>query len=301
MTQRIAPTGYADWLLAPMNPTLRDGRTHNGTDPQRLLATIESALGVLFQSTGLTSDQLDSVRHALGAVDELRGVVLRYPRPHGRVLVADHDATRGEAVRHALAQGGYTVDLAYSCETVMDRLVAADPQVIVLSQRLLLAEDRVCSRLRAATKARIVVLLEPAVPRANGLARLADDVVAKPWPIDEIVRRVTSLLRTQADGDTRLEFGPLKIEMATRTVSMDDKEIHLTPTEYDLLYHLAVERGRVLTHDELLQRVWGEQYVECSDYLWVHLSRLRRKLSLPGYPQLIVTERGVGYRLRMPR
>ena len=301
MTQRSTLLGQLDWLPTSIPAPLRSVRTYSAIDAQRALATIETVLGGLFQSTALTADQLEGVRRALSALDELRALTQTTPRPLGRVLVADHDATRGDSVRQALAHAGHVVEFIQSCENTMDSLIQFDPQVIVASQRLLSAEDRLFSRLRTVTKARLVALLEPANPRANGLMRLADDLVAAPWNPDEVARRVISLIRAHPEGEARLEFGPLIIESATRTVSIGGKEVHLTPTEYDLLYHLAVERGRVLTHDELLHRVWGEQYTECSDYLWVHLSRLRRKLSLPGQPPLIVTERGVGYRLRIPR
>ncbi|MFN8475680.1 MAG: winged helix-turn-helix domain-containing protein [Anaerolineae bacterium] len=76
------------------------------------------------------------------------------------------------------------------------------------------------------------------------------------------------------------------------------RPVRLTPIEYRLLYSLMAEDGRTVSGDQLLDRVWGKGYDDCDDYLWVHISRLRRKLDVPGFPSLIVTERGVGYRVR---
>lgn len=104
-----------------------------------------------------------------------------------------------------------------------------------------------------------------------------------------------------AETDRMLVCGPLRIDVAARRVSLADRPVRVTPTEFRILYLLALTPGRIVTREQLLEQVWGKAYLEANDYLWVHLSRLRRKLSIPGQPSLIITERGLGYRLRIAK
>lgn len=95
-----------------------------------------------------------------------------------------------------------------------------------------------------------------------------------------------------------IQYGVLGLNPTLRMAVVRGQAVRLTPIEYRLLYNLVAEDGRTISGDELLDRVWGKGYDGCDDYLWVHISRLRRKLDAPGHPSLIVTERGVGYRVR---
>ena len=95
------------------------------------------------------------------------------------------------------------------------------------------------------------------------------------------------------------QAGPLRVDLVRRRVTRDDKEVHLTPTEYRLLAALVREAGRVVTHRHLLQEVWGANYVEQTHYLRVYMAQLRHKLEDdPTRPRLLATEPGVGYRLK---
>ncbi len=95
-----------------------------------------------------------------------------------------------------------------------------------------------------------------------------------------------------------IQYGVLGLNPTLRMAIVRGQAVRLTPIEYRLLHNLVAEDGRTVSGDQLLHRVWGKGYDGCDDYLWVHVSRLRRKLDTPGFPSLIVTERGVGYRVR---
>lgn len=99
--------------------------------------------------------------------------------------------------------------------------------------------------------------------------------------------------------DHILVVGSLRLDTTARRLTLADRPVKLTPTEFRIVHQLALTPGRTVTREQLLTEVWGPAYVEATDYLWVHLSRLRQKLRLPDQPPLIVTERGLGYRLRI--
>jgi two-component system KDP operon response regulator KdpE len=127
----------------------------------------------------------------------------------------------------------------------------------------------------------------------------ADDYVTKPFGPDELVARLRAALRRsqREDAEPAVEVGGLKVDLAARRVSRDGEEIHLTPTEYDLLRHLVRNRGRLLTHRALLREVWGPGYQDDTQVLRVHIANLRRKIEpAAGEARLIRTDPGIGYR-----
>lgn len=101
--------------------------------------------------------------------------------------------------------------------------------------------------------------------------------------------------------DHILVVGSLRLDTTMQRLTLADRPVKLTPTEFRIVHQLALTPGRTVTREQLLTQVWGPAYIEATDYLWVHLSRLRHKLRLPDQPPLIVTERGLGYRLRITR
>jgi two-component system, OmpR family, KDP operon response regulator KdpE len=134
----------------------------------------------------------------------------------------------------------------------------------------------------------------------------ADDYLTKPFGVQELLARVRAhLRRTEGRGTGArppFEVDGLRVDFATREVTVHGRTVRLTPTEYGVLEQLALASGRVLTHTMLLQRVWGPDYGQEADYLWAYVSRLRRKLEPdPEHPSYIVTEPGVGYRIATSR
>jgi len=138
--------------------------------------------------------------------------------------------------------------------------------------------------------------------RVRGLELGADDYVTKPFSQKELVARMDAVLRryragTEATRARELVRGGLRIDFAQRRVTLRGQHVALTPTEYNLLFQLVTNPGRVMTHRELLKTVWGDEYREEVHYLKVYVGRLRTKLERdPGKPELILTARGIGYR-----
>ena len=131
----------------------------------------------------------------------------------------------------------------------------------------------------------------------------ADDYITKPFGVNELLARIRTALRhavrTGDDGESVFALGDLKVDLGRRQVLVSGKEVHLTPIEYKLLTTLIRYAGKVLTHRQLLKEVWGPLHVEEGHYLRVYMRQLRNKLEKnPAHPRYLVTELGVGYRLR---
>ncbi len=161
----------------------------------------------------------------------------------------------------------------------------------------------VCQEIREFSDVPVVMLSarDSEVDKVRGLEMGADDYIAKPFSHLELLARVRAALRRYesqlpAVGEV-FESGGLRIDYASRTVTVEGDIVRLTPTEYSLLYHLSRNAGRVLPHQTLLAKVWGREYTDEVDYLKVYVRRLRQKLE--GDPETIgeiVSERGVGYK-----
>lgn len=138
--------------------------------------------------------------------------------------------------------------------------------------------------------------------RVRGLEKGADDYITKPFSHLELLARMASVLRRTEHLRMDIARKPfhssrLAIDFGSRTVTVAGQPVKLTPTEYNLLAYLVVNEGNVLTHRALLEKVWGEQYVNAPEYLKVYVQRLRNKLEEnPAAPKMLITERGVGYR-----
>jgi DNA-binding response OmpR family regulator len=159
-------------------------------------------------------------------------------------------------------------------------------------------------RIRAFSEVPVVMLTarHAEIDKVHGLELGADDYVTKPFSHIELLARIRAVLRRTesqapaAEGPP-LEVGPLRIDYASREVSLDGESVKLTPIEYGLLYHLTRNENRVLTFRTLLAKVWGREYMDETDYLKVHIQHLRRKLrDNPQRDPMIANERGVGYK-----
>lgn len=220
-----------------------------------------------------------------------------------RVLVVDDEPQIRRALRTALAGHGYRVEVAEDGEAALTMLAGRPPDVVVLDLMMPGVDGfEVLRQTRAWSRVPIVVLSARGQERdkVEALDLGADDYLTKPFGIAELLARVRAVLRRAGPvAGSRLTAGDVDIDLARHVVTKAGVEVHLTPTEYDLLRVLAVDAGKVLTHRQLLERVWGGYAAANSQQLRVYVNYLRRKLEDdPARPRLLLTEPGVGYRLR---
>jgi two-component system, OmpR family, KDP operon response regulator KdpE len=185
----------------------------------------------------------------------------------------------------------------------LTQVAAAPPDLILLDVNLPDMEGfEVARELRRVSSVPILMLTGRVDSHdiVSGLDSGADDYLTKPFRPDELLARVRALLRRVPSADEPISAadGQLEIDVRTRIVRVRGEQVDLTPTEYQLLLLLAQHRGEVLDHRSLLQRVWGEDYLNDTAYLKVYIWHLRRKLEEdPHEPRIVMTEWGVGYRL----
>jgi two-component system KDP operon response regulator KdpE len=227
-----------------------------------------------------------------------------------RVLVVDDEPQLRRALRLVLRANGYDVTEVATGEAALDAAVTAPWDLMILDLVLPdLDGVEVCRRLREWSQLPVVVLsaLGEEEIKVKALDQGADDYVVKPFSAPELLARMRSALR-RASTDSNQPAGPLltagdgliTIDIGRRVVARESNEVHLTPTEYELLRFLALQAGRVLTHGQLLRSVMGPGYEDATGTLRVHIASLRKKLEPdPGRPSIIVTEPGIGYRLRV--
>ena len=220
-----------------------------------------------------------------------------------RVLIVDDEPQIRRALSTALTGHGYVVEVAEDGEAALTALASRPPDAVVLDLVMPGVDGfEVLRQTRGWSRVPIVVLSARGQER-DKVAALdlgADDYLTKPFGIAELLARLRAVLRRAgAPDEPRLTFGEVTLDLARHVVTKGAHEVHLTPTEYELLRVLATNADKVLTHRQLLERVWGGYAAENSQQLRVYINYLRRKLEDdPARPRLIVTEPGVGYRLR---
>jgi two-component system KDP operon response regulator KdpE len=220
-----------------------------------------------------------------------------------RVLVVDDEPQIRRALRTALTAHGYAVETAEDGRTGLEAIAAWAPDAVVLDLVMPgLDGFEVLRQTRTWSDVPVIVLSargqEP--DKVAALDGGADDYLTKPFGMRELLARLRAVLRRAgAPADLVVRVGEVAIDLARHVVTRSGVEIHLTPTEYDLLRTLARDVDKVLTHRQILERVWGSYAAENAQQLRVYINYLRRKLEAdPTRPQLIVTEPGVGYRLK---
>jgi two-component system, OmpR family, KDP operon response regulator KdpE len=223
-----------------------------------------------------------------------------------RVLVVDDEPQIVRGLRVVLRNAGFQVDSAGTKEEALDALSHRPPDAVLLD--LVLPDGSgvdVCKQVREWSHVPIVVVSAVGDERekVRALDAGADDYVTKPFGSQELAARLRAVLRRVSETVTEpaIEVGDLVIDLADRRVRRGDQHVHLTPIEFDLLRVLAQNRGRLVTHRQLLQAVWGPAYGEETHYLRVHVAHIRGKLEVdPSRPRYLITEPGVGYRLVDP-
>jgi two-component system, OmpR family, KDP operon response regulator KdpE len=223
------------------------------------------------------------------------------------ILVIDDEPRIRAVVRRALTDDAVRVIEAATGREGIDRAAAERPDLIVLDLGLPdVPGIRVCAEVRKWSAAPIVVLSarHSEHEKVSLLDAGADDYVTKPFGTAELQARVRAQLRRsrgvpRPGGAGPVEVDGLEIDLARRALTRGGEEIHLTPTEWDLLRAFVAHAGGTLTHEQLFRAVWGRSGADPQAYLRVHIANLRRKIEADVIrPRLILTEPGVGYRFR---
>jgi two-component system, OmpR family, KDP operon response regulator KdpE len=228
-----------------------------------------------------------------------------------RILVVDDEPQIRRQLKIGLEGYGYEVLTALNGEDAIIQTAQQKPDLLILDISLGSEPDgiEVCRQLREWSKIPILVLSVHGEDKmkVDALHTGADDYLTKPFSMAELEARIQAILRRVAvepttNAQAEIQVGDLYINLASRIVKVGGEEIHLTPTEYDLLRLLATNPGKVLTHRTILLKVWGSEYSEMSHYVRVFINQLRKKLHENPSRNIryILNEPGVGYRFISP-
>ena len=218
-----------------------------------------------------------------------------------KVLVCDDEHQILRALRVILRDAGYEALPASTSDEALDVAAVSHPDASIID--LVLPDGdgvELCRRIREWSDMPVIVLsaIGDEDAKVRALAAGADDYITKPFGPRELVARLDANMRRirRAPEATVITSDGLEIDLARRTVRVGGEEVHLTPIEFDLLRHLATNRGRLMTHRDLLASVWGPGYADDTQVLRAHIANLRRKIEPPEGPWFIRTDPGVGYR-----
>lgn len=225
-----------------------------------------------------------------------------------RILVIDDEPQIRKFMRISLTANGYEVIEAENAAQGIEAANSQQPDLLILDLGLPdLDGQEVISAVRERSEVPIVVLSVRAgeLDKVEALDRGANDYIVKPFGVAELMARVRAVLRQRAikgmgkGNDDVVEAGSVQIDLSRRIVTRDGAEVHLSKREWGLLAFLASQPDHVLTHKQILKEVWGPAHGEDTAYLRVYVNQLRQKLEVdPAAPTLIVTDAGVGYRLK---
>jgi two-component system, OmpR family, KDP operon response regulator KdpE len=226
------------------------------------------------------------------------------PDAKGNILVVDDEPQITRVLKTTLSSHGYGVRTASDGDEAVQLMKDWPPDLVITDLRMPNMNGLdLCRHVRARSRVPIIVLSVKGEERTKveALDAGADDYVTKPFGVNELLARVRAALRRAMTPEEpekpRIEAGDFHIDVPARTVRVKDREVHLTPKEFDLLVYLARHAGKVLTHRTLLAAVWGGNSVEQPEYLRVFVGHLRKKLEPDETaPRYILTEPWVGYR-----
>jgi two-component system, OmpR family, KDP operon response regulator KdpE len=219
-----------------------------------------------------------------------------------RVLVCDDDPHIRRTLEVLLRDAGFEVLTSAGAEEALDQAALAVPDMAIVD--LLLPDGdgiEVCRRLREWSEMPILMLsaVGEEQSKIEALEQGADDYLVKPFGPGELLARVRALLRRVGGepAQPRVEVAGLLVDLGAHAVWVEGEEVRLTPLEFALLRQLVLNRGRLMTHAQLLTQVWGAGHADATPLLRTHMSNLRAKLSTPeGRPPPIRTDPGIGYR-----
>lgn len=220
-----------------------------------------------------------------------------------RILVVEDDSAVRDALQRALSFEGYIIDTATDGAVALSNLRQNPADLVVLDVMMPhVGGIETCRRIRAAGDTVPILMLTAKTAvgdRVEGLDAGADDYMAKPFALDELLARIRALLRrSYGDVSNVISFADLTVDPAARTAVRDGRDLGLTKTEFDLLTLLARSPGIVLDRDTIYEEIWGIDFLTSSNSLDVYIGYLRRKTEAGDEPRLIHTVRGVGYVLR---
>jgi len=221
-----------------------------------------------------------------------------------RVLVVEDEESYREALTYMLDKEGFTVSSAATGPAALEQFTQSGADIVLLDLMLPgLSGNEVCRRLRQVSSVPVIIVSakDTEVDRVVGLELGADDYVTKPYSPRELVARIRAVLRRGQepveDVATALESGPVRIDVERHVVTVGGGDVKLPLKEFELLEIFVRNAGRVLTRGQLIDRVWGADYVGDTKTLDVHVKRLRAKIEPdPASPRHLVTVRGLGYK-----
>ena len=222
-----------------------------------------------------------------------------------KVLLVDDDVYIREVTRRVFVRAGAEVELASDGQEGLRKFFEVQPDLVVLDIMMPVMDGwETCRQMRMSSDVPVVLLtsLSSDEEIVRGLEAGADDFVSKPFKPDVLLARSRAVLRrrkaaAQQEVARSYQDGHLSVDLETRRVMAGDRRISLTPTEYRLLVYMIRNSGRVLSFTQILENVWGEEYMDSPNYVHVYISHLRQKLEKdPANPCYFVSEHGTGYR-----
>lgn len=223
-----------------------------------------------------------------------------------RILVVEDEETLAEAISFLLSKEGFEVEKAEDGPAAIAAFEKNGADLILLDLMLPgLSGTEVCRQIRAKSSVPIIMLTakDSEIDKVVGLEIGADDYVTKPYSSRELIARIRAVLRRGEIGDTSvvegvLSVGPIRLDSDRHIISVNGEQVALPLKEFELLEFMMRNSGRVLTRMQLIDRVWGSDYVGDTKTLDVHIKRLRAKIEKdPANPEMIQTVRGMGYKL----
>jgi two-component system KDP operon response regulator KdpE len=223
-----------------------------------------------------------------------------------RVLLVEDDPNIVDLIRSNLAVRGFDTMVCTDGLRALQLVESSRPDIVLLDLMLPGIDGmELCRAIRERSAVGIIVVSARRGERdkVSALNVGADDYMTKPFSIEELLARITATLRrsrpvaSPEPSVTKVVVGDIEIDLAKQRVTRKGADVHLTQTEFAVLRELAVDRGKLLSHADLLRRVWGAGYQTETEYVRVYVRRLRAKLEIEGAPQLIITQARAGYRL----